>query len=79
MKTIEIREHIAGGIYSDADFKRAFNRILDDVSNFIPVDRSYGNLSLKGNGAMAIAKAKTLKRDVENLIDVLDALTIGRK
>lgn len=38
------------GLYSDADFKNAFNRILEDVEGFVPADRSHGNLSLKGNG-----------------------------
>lgn len=78
MRIININEPLSG-LYADDDFKRAFDRILSDVESFIPADRSHGNLSLKGNGALAVAKAKILKRDVENLIDVLNALTIDRK
>lgn len=78
MKTIEINTP-RNGIYSDKNFVNAFNRLLENIENFIPSDVSSGNLSLKGNGAMAVAKAKMLKRDCENLIDVLSAVTVGRK
>jgi hypothetical protein len=78
MKEIIINEP-DGRLYGDPDFKRAFNKVLNEIEQLVPPDRSSGNLAHKGNGAMAVAKVKALRNAVDSLLEITKAITVGRQ
>lgn len=69
----------SGGVYRDPEFLKAYWELVISLSELIPDERSYGNLSLSGVASISRARCKSIVAKAKIMSDIMTAITVGRK